>query len=296
MAPAPRFRCARLHRTQPTTMAKTPKSPLKPETRLVTAGRDTKGQYGFVNPAVYHASTVLYPTAEDQVAHRSRYQYGRRGTPTSEALEQALGALEGEACAGVVLLPSGLAAISTALLSVAGSGDHILVTDSVYRPTRNFCESVFKRLGVDHHLLRPADRRRYRETVQAEYARGVCRSARLAKFRDAGHSGDRRRRPRQGRRGADGQYLGDAALFQRLRQRRRSVDPGRHQIYRRPLRHHVRLRVGQREDLRQAQGDDEPARALRRAGRYVSGAARLAHHGGAARAPLSIGPDRRALA
>ena len=130
-------------------MAKTPKSPFKPETRLVTAGRDTKGQHGFVNPAVYHASTVLYPTAEDQVAHRSRYQYGRRGTPTSEALEQALAAIEGEGCAGVALLPSGLAAISTALLSVAGSGDHILVTDSVYRPTRNFCEGVFKRMGVE---------------------------------------------------------------------------------------------------------------------------------------------------
>jgi cystathionine beta-lyase len=133
----------------PTAMAKTPKSPLKPDTRLVTAGRDTKGQYGFVNPAVYHASTVLYPTAEDQVAHRSRYQYGRRGTPTSEALEQALAAIEGDACAGVALLPSGLAAISTALLSVAGSGDHVLVTDSVYRPTRNFCNGVFKRMGVE---------------------------------------------------------------------------------------------------------------------------------------------------
>jgi cystathionine beta-lyase len=130
-------------------MAKTPKNPTKPETRLITAGRDTKGQHGFVNPAVYHASTVLYPTAEDQVAHRSRYQYGRRGTPTSEALEQALAAIEGDGCAGVALLPSGLSAISTALLSVAGSGDHILVTDSVYRPTRNFCEGVFKRMGVE---------------------------------------------------------------------------------------------------------------------------------------------------
>src|SRR5450756_647927 len=109
-------------------MAKTPKSPLKPDTVLATAGRDTKGQHGFVNPAVYHASTVLYPTAEEQVAHRSRYQYGRRGTPTSEALEQALAAIEGEGCAGVALLPSGLAAISTALLSVAGSGDHIPVS------------------------------------------------------------------------------------------------------------------------------------------------------------------------
>ena len=130
-------------------MAKTPKTPLKPETRLVTAGRDSKAQHGFVNPAVYHASTVLYPTAEDQVAHRSRYQYGRRGTPTSEALEQALAALEGDGCAGVALLPSGLAAISTALFSIAGAGDHLLVTDSVYRPTRNFCDGVFKRMGIE---------------------------------------------------------------------------------------------------------------------------------------------------
>jgi cysteine-S-conjugate beta-lyase len=130
-------------------MAKTPKSPLKPETVLVTAGRDTKGQHGFVNPAVYHASTVLYPTAEDQVDHRSRYQYGRRGTPTSEALENALMELEGASCAGVALLPSGLTAITIALIAVAGSGDHILVTDSVYRPTRNFCEGVFKRMGVE---------------------------------------------------------------------------------------------------------------------------------------------------
>ncbi|MEJ2435734.1 MAG: PLP-dependent transferase, partial [Pseudolabrys sp.] len=130
-------------------MAKTPPAPLRPETRLVTTGRDTKGQYGFVNPAVYHASTVLYPTAEDQVAHRARYQYGRRGTPTSEALENALMALEGEACAGVALMPSGLSAISTALIAIAGAGDHILITDSVYRPTRVFCDGVFKRMGVE---------------------------------------------------------------------------------------------------------------------------------------------------
>ena len=130
-------------------MAKMPKTPSKPETRLVVAGRDTKGQHGFVNPAVYHASTVLYPTAEDQVAHRARYQYGRRGTPTTEALEEALRSLEGEACAGVALMPSGLSAIATALIAVAGSGDHILVTDSVYRPTRVFCDGIFKRMGVE---------------------------------------------------------------------------------------------------------------------------------------------------
>ncbi|HVV63811.1 MAG TPA: cystathionine beta-lyase [Pseudolabrys sp.] len=129
--------------------------PLKPATRLVTGGRDPQSYFGFVNPPVYHGSTVLYPTAEDQVAHRSRYQYGRRGTPTSEALENALTELEGPGCAGTILVPSGLAAISTALLSVMSAGDHILVTDSVYRPTRNFCENVFKRLGVETSYYDP---------------------------------------------------------------------------------------------------------------------------------------------
>jgi cystathionine beta-lyase len=130
-------------------MSKKSKAPLAPETRLVVSGRDPQAYHGYVNPPVYHASTMLYPTAEDQVAHRARYSYGRRGTPTSEALENALTELEGEACAGVALLPSGLAAISTALLAVAGAGDHILVTDSVYRPTRTFCDTIFKRMGVE---------------------------------------------------------------------------------------------------------------------------------------------------
>jgi len=136
-------------------MAKKSDLPLKPATRLVTGGRDPQAYYGFVNPPVYHASTVLYPTAADQVAHRARYQYGRRGTPTSEALEGALMELEGPACAGVVLVPSGLAAVSTALLSVLNAGDHLLVTDSVYRPTRTFCDSVLKRLGVETTYYEP---------------------------------------------------------------------------------------------------------------------------------------------
>jgi cystathionine beta-lyase len=91
---------------------------------------------------------VLYPTAEDFLARRARYLYGRRGTPTSEALEDALRALEGPDCAGVALLPSGLAAISTALLAVLKAGDHLLVTDSVYQPTRKFCDGMLKRYGV----------------------------------------------------------------------------------------------------------------------------------------------------
>lgn len=121
---------------------------LKPDTKLTIGGRDPFAHHGYVNTPVYHASTLLYPTAEDFLARRGRYSYGRRGTPTSEALEKALQAIEGPACAGVALLPSGLAAISTALLSVLRTGDHVLVSDSVYGPTRRFCDSVLARLGV----------------------------------------------------------------------------------------------------------------------------------------------------
>ena len=122
--------------------------PRRPETRVVTAGREPAAYHGFVNPPVYHASTVLYSSAEDFVAHRARYQYGRRGTPTTEALELALQELEGPQCAGVALLPSGLAAISAALLTVVRAGEHVLVTDSAYGPTRNFGNQVLSRLGV----------------------------------------------------------------------------------------------------------------------------------------------------
>src|SRR5262245_25991070 len=76
-------------------------NPHKAETRLVTAGRDTKAQKGFVNPPVFHGSTVLYPTAEDLHAHRGEFQYGRHGTPTTRALQDVLMALEGPQCAGV---------------------------------------------------------------------------------------------------------------------------------------------------------------------------------------------------
>jgi cysteine-S-conjugate beta-lyase len=121
---------------------------VRPATRLVTGGRDPFAQHGYVNPPVYHASTLLYRSAEDYLAHRSRYQYGRRGTPTSEALSDALAELEGPACAGVALLPSGLAACSIALMAMLKAGDHILVTDNVYQPTRIFCDGNLSRQGV----------------------------------------------------------------------------------------------------------------------------------------------------
>jgi cystathionine beta-lyase len=67
-----------------------PSNPQKTETRLVTAGRDTKGQRGVVNPAVFHGSTVLYPTAEDLHAHRAEFSYGRHGSPTTLRLHIGL--------------------------------------------------------------------------------------------------------------------------------------------------------------------------------------------------------------
>ena len=121
----------------------------------MTSGRDTKAQKGFVNPPVVHGSTVLYPTAEDLRAHRSEFQYGRHGTPTTRALQQTLMALEGPQCAGVGIAPSGLAAISTALLAVLKAGDHILVCDNIYRPTRNFCQGVLARYGVETTYFDP---------------------------------------------------------------------------------------------------------------------------------------------
>ena len=64
-------------------------SSLDTDTVIVTAGRDTAGQWGFVNPPTVRGSTVLYPTADDLHAHRGEYQYGRHGTPTTKALQQA---------------------------------------------------------------------------------------------------------------------------------------------------------------------------------------------------------------
>lgn len=130
-------------------------SPLSPQTLLVTSGRDTTAQKGFVNPPVVRGSTVLYPSASDLHAHRGEFSYGRHGTPTTKALQQALVTLEGPQCAGVGLTPSGVSAISTALLSVLKSGDHLLVCDNAYRPTRLFCEQTLKRFGIETTYFDP---------------------------------------------------------------------------------------------------------------------------------------------
>ena len=119
---------------------------LKPATLLVRAGRQKDVTGPFVNPPVVHASTVLFPDSDTMLRRGQRYLYGRRGTPTSDATEMAISDLEG--AAGTVSCPSGLSAVTTALLSVLSSGDHVLIVDNVYQPVRHFADTVLKRMGV----------------------------------------------------------------------------------------------------------------------------------------------------
>jgi cysteine-S-conjugate beta-lyase len=119
---------------------------LKVETRLATSGREF-AEHGIVNPAVYHASTITFPTTQSLVDRSQDYTYGRKGTPTSRAVETAIASLEGGYDCKVS--SSGLAAISTTLLAFLKSGDHLLMTDTVYHPARMFCDSVLKRLGIE---------------------------------------------------------------------------------------------------------------------------------------------------
>ena len=118
----------------------------KDMTRLVHAGREPARYHGFVNTPIYRGSTILFPTVEALEANAQDFTYGRLGTPTVKALEEAICELEDGH--RTLLTPSGLSAIVTALLAFVSSGDELLVSDSVYRPTRRFCDSVLKRLGV----------------------------------------------------------------------------------------------------------------------------------------------------
>jgi cystathionine beta-lyase len=116
-------------------------------TRLVHAGSHAREQHGFVNPPVYHGSTVLFESTEHLFGRKARYTYGRRGTPTTDALCQALRAIDGGA--GVLLCPSGLSAIAVALTATLASGDHLLMVDTAYQPTRHFCDGELVRRGVE---------------------------------------------------------------------------------------------------------------------------------------------------
>lgn len=127
---------------------------LRAATRLVTSGRQYS-EHGIVNPGVYHASTILYPNAASLRAGNQPYTYGRKGTPTSRALEDTIAVLEGgHACK---VTPSGLAAITSVFLAFLDTGDHVLITDSAYRPTRTLANGLLKRMGIEATFYDPAD-------------------------------------------------------------------------------------------------------------------------------------------
>ena len=122
----------------------------KRNTKLAHSGSHPLDQSGILNPPIYRASTVDYGTVAKMHALRrnpnDNFVYGRLGTPTSAAFEEAVAALEG--AERTIAVGSGLAAISAAMLAFLGSGDHVLVCDSAYSPTRNLCEKLLKRFGV----------------------------------------------------------------------------------------------------------------------------------------------------
>ncbi|WP_423823759.1 cystathionine beta-lyase [Salinisphaera sp. SPP-AMP-43] len=147
---------------------------MKNATRLVHAGRRPADHHGMVNTPVYHASTVLFDSlAAFDASNADPFagvHYGRLGTPTQFAFEQAVADLEN--AHGAVSTCSGLAAIATALLSVVEAGSHVLVADNVYGPTRKFCDGLLARMGVTTEYFDPLiDAEtlagRYRETTSA---------------------------------------------------------------------------------------------------------------------------------
>jgi len=135
---------------------------VKPSTRLVTLGRDAPGSAGFVNPPLVRGSTVLHANVAD-LRERARrgalgddsgpVSYGIHGTPTHDAFLDALTELEGGFRSWA--LPSGLSACTVAILAFVRQGDHILVTDSAYGPTRDFCLSTLPRYGVETTFYDP---------------------------------------------------------------------------------------------------------------------------------------------
>lgn len=127
-------------------------------TRIVQAGRRKEWTGALVNPPVWRGSTVLYDNVaemrERQHDTHHRLYYGRRGTPTQWSLADALTELE-PGSEGTLLYPSGVAAVTTALMSVLNPGDELLMVDSAYEPTRAFCDGILKRYGVTTRYYDP---------------------------------------------------------------------------------------------------------------------------------------------
>lgn len=134
------------------------------ETVLTHLGRNPKDQHGFVNTPVVRGSTVLFESLEELETGNRQYAYGRHGNPTNDAVRDVITNLE--RADDTFLTPSGLNAISTALTAVAHAGDHILISDSAYEPTRQFCESVLRPNKIDVEYYDPRIGGRINELIR----------------------------------------------------------------------------------------------------------------------------------
>jgi cysteine-S-conjugate beta-lyase len=131
--------------------------PMKKDTLLAQTGRDPGRYNGMVNTPVFRTSTVIFPDLASYEARGGddykKVRYGLYGTPTTFALEETVAKMEGGHAA--VALPSGLAAVTASLCAFLKAGDHALITDSVYVPTRTFCDKHLKAFGVEIEYYDP---------------------------------------------------------------------------------------------------------------------------------------------
>lgn len=132
-----------------------PSSPdhMAAETILTHEGREPDEQFGFVNTPVYRGSTVLFKSLSDLEDQKQRYLYGRAGNPTTESAEAVVTKLEG--AHATKLVPSGLAAITIALLACLKTGDDLLISDSAYEPGRVFADGFLTRMGITTRYFDP---------------------------------------------------------------------------------------------------------------------------------------------
>jgi len=144
---------------------------MKDATRATHAGRRPHENHGVVNPPVYHASTILSPTlaamrAKEKVENAEATTYGVHGTPGTFAFEEAVAELEGGF--RTRLCSTGLIACTAPLLSYLSAGDHLLMVDSVYGPTRRFCNGMLRRMGIETTFYDPLIGGGIRELIRPE--------------------------------------------------------------------------------------------------------------------------------
>jgi Cystathionine beta-lyases/cystathionine gamma-synthases len=206
----------------------------RPDTVLAVAGRDPANNFGIVNPPVYHASTILSPTME-KFENRVPFEgfgYGRNGTPTQKALEDAVAAIEGAHRS--IAVQSASPPSPARSWGFLKTGDHMLLTDNAYGPARRFANTTLKNFGVETTFFDPmigaGIEKLIRSNTKVVYLEAPGSQtfevqdvdvAAVAKKHGCGR--------------ADRQYLGDAALLQAVRPWLRSLHPRRHQVHRRAI-------------------------------------------------------------